>query len=165
MRINTSRLAQAVAVGIGATVVMDSGGEVIRRTRGVKPLDYALLGRWIGHMPEGQFRHPAIMHAAPVRHERLLGWAAHYSIGTGFVIVLVAVHPRWLERPTIIPALITGIGTIVAPWFVMQPAFGLGIAAAKTPAPAIARAQSLRTHTIYGLGIWVAANTLRQLRS
>lgn len=97
MRINTSRLAQAVAVGIGATVVMDSGGEVLRRTRGVKPLDYALLGRWIGHVPHGPFVHRRIAEAAPVPGERLLGWVAHYAIG---VFTAVRDEPRRDRPPT-----------------------------------------------------------------
>jgi hypothetical protein len=36
---------RAVFVGVAATAMMDIAGEVIRRTSGVEPLDYRLLGR------------------------------------------------------------------------------------------------------------------------
>lgn len=53
MWIRKSDLIRAMAVGIGATAVMDIAAEVIKRTRGVQTLNYGLLGRWIGHMPKG----------------------------------------------------------------------------------------------------------------
>jgi hypothetical protein len=47
--------------------------------------------------------------------------------------------PGGAERPTLGPAMAmamaTGLGSTAAPWLVMQPAFGLGVAAAKTPDP------------------------------
>jgi Protein of unknown function (DUF2938) len=51
--------------------------------------------------------------------------------------------PGWAERPTLGPAMAVGLGSTAAPWPVMQPAFGLGVAAAKSPP---ARLRSLRTH-------------------
>ena len=41
--------------------------------------------------------------------------------------------------PTILPALIVGIGTVAAPFLLMQPGMGLGIAASRTPNPGAAR--------------------------
>ena len=41
------------------------------------------------------------------------------------------------------------------PWLVMQPSFGLGIAASKTPKPGQARLKSLMTHTVFALGLYV----------
>jgi hypothetical protein len=39
----------------------------------------------------------------------------------------------------------------------MQPAFGLGIAAAKAPIPMQARAKSLMSHTVFGAGLYLSA--------
>lgn len=164
MRIRPSHLARAALVGVGATAVMDVAGELLRRTTGVPPLDYALLGRWIGHLRGGTYRHEAIGAAAPVPHEREIGWAAHYAIGTGFATAFVALHPGWLDRPTLAPALALGVGTVAAPWFVMQPAFGLGPAASRTPRPTLARARSLRAHAIYGAGIWLSGKAVHAVR-
>jgi DUF2938 family protein len=60
-------------------------------------------------------------------------------------------------QPTVLPALIYGIGTVVFPFFVMQPSFGLGIAASRAPNPRHARLKSLATHMVFGLGLYVCA--------
>jgi hypothetical protein len=43
------------------------------------------------------------------------------------------------------------------PFFVMQPAFGAGVAASKTPRPAQARLRSLMTHGVFGVGLYAGA--------
>jgi uncharacterized membrane protein YagU involved in acid resistance len=86
------------------------------------------------------------------------GSIAHYTIGIVFAFVFVVLSSGdWLERPTLLPALLYGIGTVVFPFFVMQPSFGLGIAASKTPNPTQARLKSLMTHTVFGVGLYVCA--------
>lgn len=152
---------RGIAVGVGATIVMDTIAEVLRRTRGVTSLDYALVGRWIGHIPSGVVRHESIMAAEPVPYERELGWGVHYAIGTGFAVALVVMDPDWLDQPRFVPAFGWGIGTIAAPWLLMQPCFGMGVAASQTPNPIQARLGSLRAHAAYGLGIWASGHFLR----
>jgi DUF2938 family protein len=61
------------------------------------------------------------------------------------------------------PPLLVGIGTIVAPWFVMQPAMGAGIAGSKSPNPTATRLRNLGMHTVFGIGIYVAAATMSAL--
>jgi Protein of unknown function (DUF2938) len=39
---------EVALIGVGATATLDLGAAVIRRTTGVEPLDYGLLGRWLG---------------------------------------------------------------------------------------------------------------------
>ncbi|MCC6194030.1 MAG: DUF2938 family protein, partial [Burkholderiales bacterium] len=58
----------------------------------------------------------------------------------------------------IAPAMIVGIASVAAPFLVMQPGMGAGIAASRTPRPAAARVQSLLTHAIFGLGLWAAGS-------
>ena len=148
MRLSASRVVQGVVVGVGATAVMDLTAEVLRRTRGTGSLDYALVGRWLGHMPAGRFRHESIMTAEPVPSERALGWGAHYTIGSGFAVALAFADSKWLDDPR----------------FVMQPAFGFGVAASKTPSPSQARLGSLRAHSAYGIGLWLSGVALKQIR-
>jgi hypothetical protein len=45
----------------------------------------------------------------------------------------------------------------------MQPGMGAGIAASRAPRPNAARLQSLVTHTIFGLGLYVAGLVLNYL--
>jgi len=148
-------LAGTLFVGVGATAVMDVWGIARRRLLGIAAPDYGLVGRWLAHMLRGRFAHASIAVAAPVRGERAIGWAAHYAIGIVFAALLPAVWgPAWLRQPTLGPALIVGIGTVAAPFLVMQPGMGAGIAASRTPRPSAARVQSLVTHLIFGFGLY-----------
>ncbi|KVM60167.1 hypothetical protein WJ58_08440 [Burkholderia ubonensis] len=158
-------LLRLLLIGAGGTLVMDLWALFRRRAFGTPSLDYALVGRWLGHMASGRFRHASIVAAAPVRHERPLGWLAHYAIGIAFAGLPVALAgTQWISAPTLLPALAAGIGSVAAPFFVMQPAFGFGIAAARTPQPSVARRRSLVTHLSYGLGLYVAAQVLTLMR-
>lgn len=164
MKETARKIGQAVIVGMGATAAMDATAEILRRCCGTQSLDYSLLGRWLGHMRRGRFRHASITAAAPVPNERAAGWAAHYAIGSGFAVALVVVDSDWLDDPKLLPAVTTGLVTTAAPWFVMQPAFGMGVAASKTPRPGHALLGTLRTHTVYGAGLWISAVALKQVR-
>lgn len=152
-------LLHIVAIGIGATLLMDGWAVLRKRLLGVPALDYALLGRWIGHMPSGRFRHTAIGKSAAVAGERPIGWIAHYLVGILFATLLVGLAGTgWLCAPTLLPALMFGLASVLAPFLLMQPAFGSGIAARKTPNPAKARLHSLLTHLIFGAGLYLAAH-------
>ena len=158
MSIEAKYVLGAVAIGIGASLLMDLWNLFLKRTFGIPSLNYCLLGRWLCYMPEGSFRHASIS-AAPRRFlECTVGWTAHYTIGGVFALVFVVlVSGDWLVRPTVLPALIYGVGTVVFPFFIMQPSLGLGIAAAKTPNPTQARLKSLATHTVFGIGLYACA--------
>jgi hypothetical protein len=148
---------RAVLIGVGATMVMDLWALLLEKF-GVPALNLAFLGRWLGHLPEAKWIHPSIAKAAPVRGERLIGWCAHYSIGIGFAgVLLVTFGLNWARSPALLPALVIGVVTVVAPLFVLQPAFGLGIASSKTPKPVFNCVKSLVTHTVYGFGLYLAA--------
>lgn len=151
-------VSRAAAVGVGATLVMDGWALLLKRF-GVPSLDFALLGRYLGHLPEGTLRHGSIARAAPVPHERLLGYGAHYAIGVSFALLLVlALGPSWLLTPSLLPALGVGVVTVVAPLFVLQPALGAGIASSKTPRPLFNSVKSLVTHVVFGVGLYLAAS-------
>lgn len=157
MEFTLQDLLRATLAGAGATAVMDLWLLLLARL-GVPVLDLALVGRWVGHWPRGVFAHAAIAKAAPVEGERMLGWAFHYATGIAFAIVLAGLTgPEWLRSPTALPALGVGVATVAAPWFVMQPAMGAGVASSKTAAPARNRARSLTNHAVFGLGLYLSA--------
>ena len=150
-------LSYSIFVGCGATALVDVWALLRKRLFDMPLPDFGLLGRWLGHMPRGKFRHQSIAAASPVRGERRIGWVAHYLIGISFAALLLVVWGlEWMRAPRLGPALIVGVGTIVAPYFIMQPAMGAGIAASRTPRPAAARVHSLVTHTIFGVGLYAA---------
>jgi len=146
-----------ILTGAGATAVMDLSAIARKRLLGIPAPNYGLVGRWLGHMPSGRFRHASIAAASPVRGERLIGWTAHYLTGIAFAAILLGVWGMaWIREPTLGPALAVGIGTVAAPFLLMQPGMGAGIAASRTPRPDAARLQSLVTHAIFGFGLYVA---------
>ena len=158
MHLEGSEILGAIAIGIGATLVMDLWNLFLKRTFSIQSLNYCLLGRWLRHMPGGTLRHASIAAAPQKPLECPVGWIAHYTIGVvlalGFVVLTSG---DWLARPTLLPVLLYGIGTVVFPLFILQPAFGLGVAASRTPKPTQARLKSLVTHTVFGLGLYVCA--------
>lgn len=148
---------RTVLIGAGATLVMDAWAFALRRL-GIPSLNFALLGRWIGHLPRGRWRHEGIAKAEPVRGELLIGWCAHYSIGITFAALLLSTSGlAWARSPSLLPALAVGLVTVLAPLLVLQPAMGAGIASSKTPAPVFNALKSLATHTVYGFGLYLAA--------
>ncbi len=155
----------AIVIGAGATAVIDLWALVLRRVFSIPSLDWALVGRWIGHMPRGRFAHSPIAAAAPVRHERALGWTAHYGIGIAFAsILLILSGPAWAAHPAPGPALAIGLASVAAPFLVMQPALGAGLASSNLPNPTAARLKSLATHIVFGLGLYLAGLAWAPLR-
>jgi hypothetical protein len=148
----------AVAVGLGATLFMDLLALLLKPAFGTPLPNYCLVGRWFRHMLDGTFAHASIANASQKRFECTVGWIAHYVIGAVYAIVLVTlVSTSWLARPTLLPALLFGVGSVLVPFLVMQPSFGLGIAASRAPNPTQARLRSLMAHTAFGVGLYVCA--------
>lgn len=153
----TSDAASVLLIGMGATAVMDAWLLFLQRL-GVPTLNFAMVGRWAGHWRCGTWMHEAIAKAAPVRGELALGWLVHYTTGIAFAGLLAGITGMgWVHQPTLLPALGLGMATVAAPWLVMQPAMGAGIASSRTPAPAKNRLRSLANHTVFGLGLYLAA--------
>ncbi|MBV1788227.1 DUF2938 domain-containing protein [Marinobacterium sp. D7] len=157
-------LLHTLAVGVGATAIMDLWAVARRSFFGIALPNYRLVGRWIGHMRFGRFRHEAIAASEPICGEGALGWSMHYLIGIAFATLLIGLcGVEWLRQPTLVPALMVGIGTVLAPFLLMQPGMGAGIAASRTPRPGAARVQSLINHGVFGLGLYIAAWLVRLL--
>jgi hypothetical protein len=158
MNVEITYVLITIAVGIGATLIMDLWAILLKRALKTAPPNYCLVGRWLLHIPAGVFRHSNITTAPQMPAECAVGWIAHYATGVVYAIALVLlVSHRWLQEPTLAPAMILGIATVAIPLLIMQPAFGLGIASSKTPNPAQARVRSLVNHVVFGFGLYVSA--------
>src|SRR5437879_11717531 len=84
----------AIAVGLGATIVMDLCAIFLKRAFNIPLPNYCLVGRWLRYMPEGIFRHSSIA-AAPQKPAAChVGWIPHYAIGVmvALTLVIVASH-------------------------------------------------------------------------
>lgn len=147
---------RAILIGFGATLTFDLWGLFLKYAFKIMPSNICLVGRWVRYMPEGVFRHVNIVTSPPKRAECTVGWLMHYTIGATFAVSFVAiVGNNWLQYPTLFPAILFGAVTVVAPFFIMQPSLGLGVAASKTANPAQARVRSLMNHAAFGLGLYL----------
>lgn len=154
---------RAILIGAGGTVTMDLWAAALRRV-GIASLNMALLGRWVGHLLRGRWRHTSIAAAAKVPHETTLGWAAHYTIGVTFAALLLWTQGlSWAQSPTLGPALLTGLVTVAAPLLILQPGMGGGIAFRNTATPLFSTAKSVVTHTVFGVGMYLAAKVAAAL--
>lgn len=146
----------AIIMGLGATLTFDLWALFLKHVFRITPSNICLVGRWLRYMPEGIFKHANIVAAPQKSAECMVGWIAHYMIGITFASAFVAlVGNNWLQRPTLIPAIVFGVVTVLAPFFIMQPLLGFGFAASKTPNPTPARLRSLMNHTAFGVGLYL----------
>ena len=154
---------RVVLIGCGATLVMDIWLMFLKKI-GVPTLNFAFIGRWVGHLFRGRIAHESIGKAAPIAQETLLGWLTHYAVGIAFALLLIGVAGvAWMSAPSPGIALLTGIGTVAFPLLVMQPAMGLGFAASKTPTPARNCLRSLINHGVFGFGLFLSAYVVEWL--
>ena len=151
-------LLSATIMGLGATLTFDLWTLFLKLAFNITPSNICLIGRWLLYMPEGIFKHSSITSTPQKSAECAAGWIAHYLTGILFATVFVVLAGNnWLQHPTPLPAILFGIVTLLMPFFIMQPAFGLGLAASKTSKPAQARLRSLMNHTAFGLGLYLFA--------
>lgn len=66
-----------------------------------------------------------------------------------------------VHYPSLSTGLLAGLLTLFAPFLILQPALGFGIAASRTPRPWLARLLSVLTHLAYGVGLYIAACVMR----
>ncbi|MDK1287760.1 DUF2938 domain-containing protein [Pseudoalteromonas sp. B95] len=144
----------SLLLGVGATLFMDIWSMFLKRVFNVQPLNYALVGRWLAYLLNGQVLHMNIVKAEPKQHESVIGWVAHYVIGIVFALILV-LPSLWMHNPLLnhIGAIVFGSLTVIFPYFIMQPCFGMGIAARKTAEPNSMRMKSLMAHVSFGVGL------------
>ncbi len=148
-------LVTGVSVGILATITMDIWSLFAKHVLRWPTADWAMAGRWFGHMARGVFAHESIHAAEPIAHERIVGWIGHYVTGIGYGIAYIAIVRLVLETdPTFVSALTFGVVTLVAPWLIMQPSMGAGAFASRTPQPGRIRTVNVSVHVIFGVALY-----------
>jgi hypothetical protein len=151
-----------VIVGILATVTMDVVAVIALRIgiagRGPRRTGPDLIGRWIGYLLRGKFKHTDILQTPPLRGELALGLAAHYLIGIVLTLLYLGVLVVAHATPTVLNAILYGTATTVLPWFLMFPSQGMGWLGRDAPGDAHLARVSLFNHIIFGVGIalWMA---------
>lgn len=155
-------IGRSLAIGIGATALLDLWALVLNRAFGLPLANWAMVGRWFAYLPRGRFMHDTIADTPPVANELAIGWIMHYLIGALFAAIVILVWGLdWARNPTLLPALIVGVVTIGCGWFILQPGMGFGLAASKRPNASQIRLIGLINHVVFGLGLWLAALLMR----
>jgi hypothetical protein len=147
---------QGVLIGVIATIGMDIWAAIVKHLLRLPTADWAMVGRWFGHMPRGVLVHRPISKSAPIPNELVIGWIGHYVTGIVYGLAYLYIIQILLPSgPSLNSALIFGLTTLVAPWFIMQPAMGAGVFATKTPRPGLMRLINLSMHAIFGVSLYV----------
>jgi len=152
----------SLMVGILATVTMDVVAMIALRFdiagRGPRRTGPDLIGRWIGYLLRGKFRHTDILQTPPLRGELVLGLGAHYLIGIALTLMYLGLLLVTHATPTALSAILYGTATTALPWFLMFPSQGMGWLGRNAPDDAHLARVSLFNHIIFGLGIalWMA---------
>ncbi|KAB2924872.1 MAG: DUF2938 domain-containing protein [Dechloromonas sp.] len=156
-------IVRVVLIGCGATLLMDIWLMFLKRI-GVQTMNFAFIGRWVGHLFHGRIAHAAIGKASPIAYETPLGWVTHYVVGIAFACLLTGIAGvAWLAAPSPGIALLVGVCTVAFPLLVMQPAMGLGVAASRTATPIRNCIRSLINHSVFGLGLFLSAVVIEQV--
>jgi hypothetical protein len=152
-----------VLLGVVATALFD-GWLWLQKQLGGRALNFAYLGRWIGHFTQMKFVHANIAKSPALTHEWGIGVAGHYVIGIMIAeLLLLAYGDQWLRAPDIVAALVVGMLTVVLPLLIMQPGMGGGIVFLKTPQPIRNCLRSLFNHSMFGVCMFLAADLLNLL--
>ncbi|KPD13107.1 DUF2938 family protein [Phaeobacter sp. 11ANDIMAR09] len=154
----------SLGVGVSATLFMDGVAWLRAGLLGQRGLDWALVGRWLGHLARGQLVLPSAQAASPVPFERALGWSFHYGVGVGLAGLLWWLLPQeGLDQPPLLLCVGFDLATVLLPMLTLQPGLGMGLAARRAPQPWLARRRSLQTHLTFGVGLYLGAELVAQL--
>jgi hypothetical protein len=149
-------LLQGVLIGVIATIGMDIWSLIAKHVINLPTADWAMVGRWFGHMPRGVFIHRPISESAEIPNELALGWLAHYLTGIVYGVAYLGIVIVLLSRePSFTSALVFGLVTLAAPWLLMQPCMGAGAFASRTPNPGMSRFVNFSMHAVFGISLYV----------
>jgi hypothetical protein len=148
---------QGILIGVIATLGMDIWAAFVKHVLRLPTADWALVGRWFGHIPRGVFVHRPIAASAAISNELAIGWIVHYATGIIYGLAYLSITQLvFSSDPTLTSALAFGLVTLAAPWLIMQPGMGAGIFASRTPRPGMMRLINLSMHAVFGVSLYIA---------
>jgi len=148
---------QGILLGCIATVLLDLWAWANKTFLKLPAPNWGFVGRWIGHMKNGQFFHHPIASSPPIPGEHVIGWLFHYIIGAAYGVCYIGYLNVFAAEPSLMSAILMAWAFLLAPWLVMQPGLGMGVFSSKTPKPNLMRAVSTMAHTVFGVGLYLGA--------
>lgn len=145
---------RAVVIGVVGTVVMDLGNLLFARFALILRVDLRVLGRMARGWARGRFRYADPSEMEETQREAVYGFLTHYSIGVGLAVPYLLGWELLVGGPASPAfAVIYGIATTVASWFLVYPSMGFGVLGLRSPEGWKAALSSLSNHLFYGLGL------------
>jgi hypothetical protein len=147
-------VAMGVVAGLLGTLAMDALNLLFARAGIISRIDVRMIGRMAVGWARGRFRYSDPSQIVAAAQEGLLGILTHYLIGVGLAVPYVLgwhivvggpASPTW--------AVVYGIATTAASWFLVYPSMGLGVLGMRSPDALKAPLSSLANHLFYGLGL------------
>lgn len=156
-------VAQGVLIGVPATILIDGWALILKHAFGLPTTNWNMVGRWVGHLHHGRFKHHDIASSAPVARESMLGWTTHYVVGglygIGYVWLVIEVLN---QQPGPASAILYSVILLTAPWFILQPGLGLGILGRRAPRPWLMRMVNVSVHIVFGIGLYLGCYLLER---
>jgi len=154
-------LSEIVITGTVATICADLWHLFLKRALRFPVANWQMIGRWVAGMAGGKFVHRVIHEAPPVAGETAIGWSFHYLVGIGYAALYLALMRFILQgEPSLGSALLFGTATLAAPWFVMQPALGLGMMACHQHSRLTIAVVTVTTHLVFGAALYLGVIAL-----
>lgn len=146
---------ELVLIGVFATAALDLWALMLNRISKLPMTNWGYVGRWVGSIPSGTFRHQAIAEVQSVPYERAVGWSTHYVIGIAYAAAYLGLSAALSATPSAYTAALFGIATVLAPWLILQPGLGLGYFASRSQNPNLTRVLNVAAHLVFGLGLYL----------
>lgn len=149
-------LSQSIIIGILATLLMDLFSYLRKKMTQIPPANYAFVGRWVLTWFDGQYWHKNITQSTAKSGETIVGWTMHYLTGIVFVCFFLILNDLGFYPINLLSSIAYGLMTTLAPFIILQPAFGFGYFAQQTPQPQQAIKNSLTAHLLFGFGLYLS---------
>lgn len=154
-------LLTGVATGVFGTLAMDFLNHLFSRTGIILKIDIAMIGRMSAGWGKGRFRYSQPGEMEPVDKEFFYGVITHYAIGVALSLPYVLGWHLLVGGPTSpLWALVYGVMTTVASWFLVYPSMGMGVFGRHSPEGLKAVFSPLANHLFFGAGMAVAVASL-----
>jgi len=161
-------IGRSVLAGLLATLAMDAGSALLRRTGLIGGLAPNLIGRWFTYLARGQFSHNTILESPPVRAEFPVALAGHYLIGIGLAVIFCTLLLAFSYPPApgqaMWLAIAFGALTNALPWLWMFPSMGFGAFGTEAPSDWLLLRSSLVNHLVFGTGLALSTRWLGVFR-
>lgn len=149
-------LVTGFVAGVLGTLAMDLLNNLIARTGVFLKIDVAMIGRMAAGWTKGRFHYEHPDEMAPVKNEVVYGYLAHFGIGVSFSIPFIFGWDLWVGGPASpLWAVLYGVATTAASFFIVYPLMGLGAFGRKSPERTKAFITPLANHFFYGVGLAV----------